>query len=327
MLSTSELYQSIVDAHLSGKKNNSEIARALGVSEGTVRNYLKKWTRGEPVESTRGRGQPRKITSEISSFIGKILQEDSLATARTIASKVQSSKGVTVSSSCVSKHLQKLGYRYSKPKQIPLLTKTHKQHRVEWCRRFANFDWSKVYFSDETYIALHGTSPCQWHKKGHRPTIGKPKYSPKTLFWGAISMKNRTPLVAESSTITSVRYQDMLVKHFLPFSRRTRTRSYFLQQDNAPAHVSKITKAFFKDSKIKTFDWPANSPDLNPIENLWSILKLRVFARKPKDKNDLMKIAKEEWTSISPQVVQNVIQSMPKRIRQVLDRKGEKCDY
>ena len=99
------------------------------------------------------------------------------------------------------------------------------------------------------------------------------------------------------------------------------------QQDNASCHTAKHTRAFFSEVGLTVLPWPANSPDLNPIENIWSVLKQRVEKHSVKTKEDLIKAVKEEWCSLEKNLVRKTINSMKNRIDQVISRGGLKCDY
>jgi transposase len=99
------------------------------------------------------------------------------------------------------------------------------------------------------------------------------------------------------------------------------------QQDNASCHTAKLTKAFFHSKDLTVLPWPANSPDLNPIENIWAILKQNVERRIVRNKEELVNVAEEEWSNIDQDLIRKTIHSMPKRISQVLERGGKKCDY
>jgi len=162
---------------------------------------------------------------------------------------------------------------------------------------------------------------------GHGSIQPRPKFNLKVLFWASISAKTRSPLVASSARMNSQGYCEILENHFLPFLTKTRTKRYFFQQDNATAHTSKYTKQFLETKRVKTIDWPANSPDLNSIENIWSILKRAVSMRTPNNKKELMEYAEEEWGKISVETITNTVESMKTRILQVILRQGEKCDY
>ncbi len=75
---------------------------------------------------------------------------------------------------------------------------------------------------------------------------------------------------------------------------------FIFQQDLAPAHTTKSTKGWLNDHGIGVLDWPANSPDLNPVENLWGIVKRKMRNKRPENADELKATIKETWASISP---------------------------
>jgi len=94
-------------------------------------------------------------------------------------------------------------------------------------------------------------------------------------------------------------------------------------KDGAPCHRSKSTLEYLDCRHICAItDWPAQSPDLNIIENLWSVLNSRIQKRLPKTSKELWAISKEEWNAISKDEVIRLLKSIPIRLKDVIRKKG-----
>jgi len=100
-----------------------------------------------------------------------------------------------------------------------------------------------------------------------------------------------------------------------------------LQQDNDPKHTSRIAKEFLNKNVPEVMDWLSNSPDLNPIENLWAIVKRNVELRRPKNLSELERFLGEEWGNIPNSLIVNLVNSMPQRCREVIEKNGERISY
>ncbi|GFY29294.1 transposable element Tcb1 transposase [Trichonephila clavipes] len=91
------------------------------------------------------------------------------------------------------------------------------------------------------------------------------------MIWGDIGYHSRTPLVCIASTLNSQRYiSEVLEPVVLPYFQGLATAIF--QQDNAPPHVARIVQRFFVNHQIELLPWLARSPDLSPIENMWSMV-------------------------------------------------------
>ena len=94
------------------------------------------------------------------------------------------------------------------------------------------------------------------------------------------------------------------------------------QQDNAPCHASRTSRTWLQEHSIQVSDWPAQSPDMSPIENLGWIIKRSVSKQKPKSLDELKALIQEEWDKITPQQWERLVGKMPARIRALLHANG-----
>ncbi len=107
------------------------------------------------------------------------------------------------------------------------------------------------------------------------------------------------PLCFLKSTVTADIYQEILEHFMLPSADKLYGDADFIfQQDLAPAHTAKGTKGWFNDHGVTVLDWPANSPDLNPIDNLWSIVKRKMRDTRPNNADELKAAIKATWASL-----------------------------
>ncbi len=219
----------------------------------------------------------------------------------------------------------------------PLLNQRQRQKRLTWAVEKKNWtvaQWSKVLFSDESKfcISFGNQGPRVWRKSGEaqNPCCLKSsvKFPQSVMIWAAMSSAGVGPLCFLKSTVNAAIYQEILEHFMLPSADKLYGDADFIfQQDLAPAHTAKGTKSWFNDHGVTVLDWPANSPDLNPIENLWGIVKRKMRDTRPNNADELKAAIKETWASIPPQQCHKLITSMPRRIEAVIKAKGAPTKY
>ncbi len=148
------------------------------------------------------------------------------------------------------------------------------------------------------------------------------------MIWAAMSSAGVGPLCFLKSTVNAAIDQDILEHFMLPSADKLYGDADFIfQQDLAPAHTAKGTKSWFNDHGVTVLDWPANTPDLNPIENLWGIVKRKMIDTRPNNADDLKAAIKATWASIKPEKCHRLIASMPRRIDAVIHAKWGPTKY
>ncbi len=211
------------------------------------------------------------------------------------------------------------------------LKQKHHQKHLTWAKEKNNWTVAqlfKVLFSDESKfcISFGNQGPRVWRKseEAQNPCYLKSsvKLPQSVMIWAAMSSAGVGPLCFLKSTVNATIYQDILEHVMLPSAGKLfKDADFIFQQDLAPAHTAKGTKSWFNDHGVTVLDWPANSPDLNPIENLWGIVKRKMRDTRPNTADDLKASIKATWASITAEQCHRLIVSMPRCIDAVIHAK------
>ena len=206
-------------------------------------------------------------------------------------------------------------------------------------------DWAKIAWSDEAAIQKDSARQQVWV---FRRQTKKEKYAPKNIrgktrdgdvsqmIWGCFVGNKLGPIAFINDTVNNDMYIDVLHNNLLSYLDALAGDGIYgitFQQDNARPHVSKKTRAFFDAATIEhgfvVMEWPPNSPDMNPIENLWALLKMELHKRyldtatlrgpphtiRQKLRERLMEV----WWDIGEEVLDRLIDSMPSRVQALIE--------
>jgi len=314
-----------------------KISSKLGIAKSTIHNIKKKHSKQGNLNRKQGSGRPMILSDLDITFIADEKEKEKRISAPSMRKKLKEKMNISVSDQTIRNYLKNLGYVASSPAQVPLLTIVHKRRRLEQCKIW-NFEpktyWNDVIFSDEVPFNMKNSDGKSWvwRKPGERYhddfTNKKVKYGGgKVMLWGCFSARGVGKICIIKGKMNSEQYVDILSNNLFQSVDKFRFSSFKFVQDNDPKHTSKYTKEYFRYKKINVLPWPSNSPDLNPIENLWAYLKGRIVNIEFKKPDDLFTKVKEEWESIPVEICLKLVDSMKKRILEVINAKGGSTKY
>ncbi|KAF2346557.1 Transposase Tc1-like [Trinorchestia longiramus] len=246
--------------------------------------------------------------------------------------------GIEASEHTISRALCREGLRSRTPHRTPLLQKRHVKVRLKYANDHLNNPaafWNSVLWSDEIKIELFGRNSTN-HVSRQRNEAYKPKCTiPSVKFrggsimvWGCFSSSGVSKLHIIERTMNGRKYREILEKQFLPLARLLKLkRGWKFQQDNDSKHTANETKEWLRTKKINILKWPSQSPETNPIENLWREFKLKIQKRGPNNITELKEICHEEWNKITPETCKRLVVNYYKRLEAIINNKGYATKY
>ena len=224
-----------------------------------------------------------------------------------------------------------LKFRRCRAVRKPWTTKAGRGKRLLFARLHRRWDfnqWKKVLWSDEaTFTVIDSTQKYVYRKLGSNPL--EPRYTQQTVMvWGCFSYYGVGKLVFLPRNVKMNRYNylELLCDH-LPDSMDM-CKANFFQQDGAPCHRAKYVVEWLQDCRIPFFQpWPGNSLDLNPIENLWALIKTQLQDRDTSSLPKLQLAIQDIWDNFNPRFLQNLALSLPRRLQMVRKSRGYPIKY
>lgn len=305
----------------------SALARKYKCKRDTIRNLVSRAGDSGNVDDRPRAGRKRKSTSRDDSDLVHITRRHDDLPSTEYQQKWKQRRGVDVSARTVRRRLVENGLLALPPTRKPLLTPNQKSKRVAWCRKNLKRRFHNVLFSDETTFKLEDRTRLVRRCVGEKRFKRVVKFPGKIHLWGCVGRSGFGRCFTFRQNMTSAIYVDILEKALLPSAAKLGLQKWILQEDNDPKHKSRFSNQWKDEKKIKVLPWPANSPDLNPIENPWNVLKDKVFKRRPRNLDEMEKYIHEEWDQLSPGHALNLVNSMPERMRACIAANGDSINY
>ena len=269
----------------------------MKVSFATVTRIIKKLKLTGSMKKGTSTGRPRKLNAEAREFIEDQMRKDDETTSRTLQKKL-ARRGVVVYPSTVRRSRKQQGWTLQRTRYCQLIRDANKIKRLEFAQKVLETGdtFDNVIFTDECSVSLEQFRRTCYRKVGEparrKP---KPKHPLKLHVWAGISRQGGTKICIFEGIMDADLYCNILKSHLVPFINAQLPNHRFMQ-DNDPKHTSRAAKAFFEENGINWWPTPPESPDLNPIENLWHELKYYLETKvKPRSKQELIDGIKKFW--------------------------------
>jgi hypothetical protein len=334
-----------------------QIATLMKCSKTAIQNILATYL----FETFQGRNPrrdyKRKTTEREDRYIERAVKQNPFVPLRDITNIIS----LPVSERTVRRRRSEAGLDSFIAAQKPGLRAENVNKRLEWAMRYKNWtveDWKRVIWSDESSIWIGVNPRRQWVIRPHGERLNR-KYVKKTfksaqvkvMVWACFTGERLGPLiVCEEGGIGAVEYEEILYDGLFsliddlleppedPNTIRVADENTFLfMQDNAPCHKATEVLEFLEESNIPVMEWPPQSPDLNPIENLWVSFKAAFHKRFIEMFNHPSKslearyrygeVLQDVWYNQGMELVEAVVKSMPQRCQAVIEAQGGWTKY
>lgn len=303
-------------------------ASKLKVSVGKVRHWLNVFDQTGSVNDAHVPGRPCAITGRHEKVVEKVIAENKPHLVTNIQKQL-AKKNCTVSPRTIQRKLKEKDMVYAPVVAKPLLSPAHIQSRLNFARTNINRDWSNVVFSDEASFSTFTYHKRIWRRKDEISVVRTVKHPAKVHVWGCFSKQGFGKITCFTGTLTGVRmvkiYKRALVKSVEKWY--TSNDEWIFQEDNDPKHTSKVAKAWKTQQNVVQLDWPSMSPDLNPIENVWALLKARIKEKPIMNIKSLMIAIIREWNSLSANYAEKLVESCQRRVQAVINAGGDYTIY
>lgn len=304
-------------------------AKYIRKSKAFVQKWVQRFKECKNLDDFPERGLKGKVTKRALKVILALFSKDSPLSLRQGQAKLRL-KGVNISHVALREHLRANNLKWRSTLKKSLLSEKHIAKRRAWAQENIDRDWSNVIFSDECSVWGFGIIPRAWCSHPSQFVQRTVKHPVKVHLWGCFSKEGFGALHLFSENLNAARMVKIYRKALLPTVEHqfiSKNEDWILQEDNDPKHRSIVCTEWKRENGIVTLDWPSQSPDANPIENVWSYLKFRLRGKRIFTLKQLIRQIRRIWRTLSSEYAENLVESMPRRCQAIIDAGGDWTHY
>ncbi|GFY12168.1 transposable element Tcb2 transposase [Trichonephila clavipes] len=318
----------------------TSVATEFGIAHSIVSRLWRQFqTTGTAIRGFSS-GRPRGTTPADDRYIVLQARRNRRQTAGEIARHTTQATGRPISRFTVARRLHGGGLFARRPVRCVPLTPAHRRRRSLWCREHLNwrvYEWGRVLFTDESRFSLSIAILIAYSsgESGEAAIIPQTSLKGTGMEVEVFSFGEASCLVVVQTFTSSTQVQStgpVIVTRFffhMCVFRGAMGLQFLFMDDNALCHRTVAAEQLLGSEDIERMDWPARSPDLNPIEHVWDFLGRRLAARTlpPVTIRELRLALQDEWAAMPQQLIDTLILSMGRRCETCLAVRGDHIPY
>ena len=315
-----------------------KVAKMLKIPPSSVQYIWEKYLKTKSVANNGVRGRKRSTTPRVDRCIVGKIEQNRRKNAVEVSKELENELNIKLSPQTIRNRLHEASIFARTPRRKPFISIVNKRKRLQWAKEHVLKDdtfWNMIIWSDKSKFNLYGADGGAkvYRRVGEEYNVKCLKATFKfcggnVMVWGCMSASGVGKIEFIDEKMDQHLYRSILERNLVASAGKLGLGTEFIfQHDNDPKHKAGSVTRYLAANGINVLDWVAQSPDLNPIEHLWSVVEKRMKDRAPKNKNELKELVLDVWSSINQEITSKLVSSMKNRCRAVIEADGGPTRY